>query len=268
MRRISLMLLLLLPFLVPIATGAKKKAEKEKPPSAEELAGITARGKMLAEYDVAAWHATDVIQDLKPQPGSFRYYIARKTDARWEVAFGRLSELHDKFLILYEANQGTQAEFFTDKKYDPPLENTDFYLSAAKAYETALHDLGAVNRSYNTYAIPSEAGQLYVYLLPAQTTDGIYPLGADVRYTFTPDGNTMLDKHPMHKTVLDFDFRDKPKEDKKLMAGMHTHVLSNRPEDSDVFFVLSRKPSMPEYIGTLDKKTWVINTDGTIVPGK
>jgi hypothetical protein len=209
-----------------------------------------------------------VIQDLKPKPGSFRYYIARKTDARWEVVFGRLSEMRDKFLIVYQANQGTQPDFFTDKKYDPPIENTDFYFSAAKACETALRDLGPVNRPYNTYVVPSQTGQIYIYLLPAQTTDGIYPLGADVRYMFTADGTTMLEKHPMHKSLLERDFTGQSGGIKKIEAGAPTHVLSNRPEDSDVFYVLSRKPLVPEYVGTMDKKIWVIHTDGTIARGK
>ena len=148
------------------------------------------------------------------------------------------------------------------------METSDFYFSAAKAIETALKDLGAVNRPYNTYAIPSETGQLYVYLLPAQTTDGVYPLGADVRYTFTADGNALLEKHPMHKSVLEFDPKDKSGAGRKIEASWHTHVLSNRPEDSDVFYVLTRKPSIPEYVGTMDKKIWVINKDGTIVVGK
>jgi hypothetical protein len=262
---------LILPLLVVLLclfASAKKRAEKEDLPSSVELAAITARGKILAEYDVAAWHATDVIQDLKPTEGSVRRYIAKKTDAGWVVVFGRLSEAHDKFLIAYQANQGSRPEYFNDKKYDPPVEDTAFYLFAAKAFETALRDLGPVNRPYNSYAIPSETGQLYVYLLPAQTTTGVYPLGADVRYTFTADGNSILEKHPMHKTVLEFDSREKSTDSKKLEAGLHTHVLSNRPEDSDVFYVLSQRPSIPEYVGTMDKKIWVINTDGTILLGK
>ena len=264
MKRMLLPLFLISACLI---AGARKKPDKDVL-SPEELAAITARGRMLAEYDVAAWHATDVIQDMKPQSGSFRYYIARKTSAGWVVVFGRLSEARDKFLILYQASQGTAPEFFTDKKFEPPLEDTDFYCSAAKAFEAALKDLGAVNRPYNTYAIPSETGQLYVYLLPAQTTNGVYPLGADVRYTFTSDGNALVERHPMHKAVLEFNTDDKSDSGRKLEAGFHTHVLSNRPEESDVFYVLTRKPSIAEYVGTMDKKIWVINQDGTIATGK
>jgi hypothetical protein len=40
-------------------------------------------------------------------------------------------------------------------------------------------------------------------------------------------------------------------------------VLSDVPEDSDVFCVLSRKPSMPEYVGS-KTAVYVVNTDGSI----
>jgi hypothetical protein len=40
------------------------------------------------------------------------------------------------------------------------------------------------------------------------------------------------------------------------------------PEDTDVFYVLTRQPSVPEYIGTLKKKLFIISTDGTIREGK
>ena len=258
-RRLALPAILLASCSVLLA----QKAEREnKVPTPAELLAITARGKILAEYDVAAWHATDVVQDQKPEKGSTRYYIAKKGDAGWLVVFGRLNETHDKFLTLYQATQGTRPEFFTVKKFDPPVASTDFYFCAAKAFESALKDLGPVNRPYNAYAIPSQTGQLYVYLLPAQTENGIYPLGGDVRYTFTADGNAMVEKRQMHKSILEFTIQ------KGTVAGSHTHVLSLTPEDSDVFYVLTRKPAIPEYVGTMDKKIWVIQTDGTILLGK
>jgi hypothetical protein len=263
--RIGLPVFLL--FLCLLAVAKEKKPDKGNLPSAAELVAITARGRMIEEYDVAAWHATDVVQDLKPEEGSTRYYIARKVETGWVVVFGRLNEAQDKFLTVYQATQGTQPEYFTVKKYDPPQESADFFFFAARAFEAALKDLGAVNRPYNAYAIPSETGQLYVYLLPAQTQNTIYPLGGDVRYTFTADGSKLIEKRQMHKTILDIDYGPTP-EMKKIASGIHTHVLSNVPEDSDVFHVLTRKPSIPEYIGTMDKKIWVIQTDGTILLGK
>jgi hypothetical protein len=72
----------------------------------------------------------------------------------------------------------------------------------------------------------------------------------------------------MHKTILTFDTNQKSKEVKKVEFGLHTHVLTSCPEDSDVFYVLARKPSIPEYVGTMDKKIYVIQTDGAILLGK
>lgn len=261
-RRLALPLLL---FASCAVLPAQKAEQENKVPTPADLHAVTIRGKMLAEYDVASWHATDAVQDLKPEKGSTRWYIAKKAETGWVVAFGRLSDAHDKFLTVYQATQGTRPEFFTVKKYNPPLASTDFCLSAAKAFESALKDLGPVNRPYNAYAIPSEAGQLYVYLLPAPTENGIYPLGGDVRYTFTPDGGSMVEKRQMHKTILEFDVNDPAKKRGKLESGYHTHVLSLTPEDSDVFYVLTRKPSIPEYVGTLDRKIYVVQTDGTIL---
>lgn len=256
--RVTLAVLLLASFTL----FAQKAEQENKVPTTSDLQAITARGKMLEEYDVASWHATDVVQDMKPGEGSTRYYVAKKTDAGWIVVFGRLNEAHNKFLVVYQAAQGTKPEYFTAKRFDPPLENTDFYLYAATAFEAALKDLGPVNRPYNAYAIPSEKAQLYVYLLPAQTKDDVYPLGSDVRYTFSADGSAMLEKRQMHKSILEFTI------DKTTVAGSHTHVLSLSPEDSDVFYVLNRKPSIPEYVGTLDEKIYIVQTDGTILLGK
>ncbi len=88
MKRIGLPVVL---FALSLSLAAKEK-EKNDTPSVADLAAITARGRGLAEYDVAAWHATDAVQDLKPEPGSTRYYIAKKGELGWVVAFGRLNE--------------------------------------------------------------------------------------------------------------------------------------------------------------------------------
>ena len=53
------------------------------------------------------------------------------------------------------------------------------------------------------------------------------------------------------------------------MPPMSSKTLNQTgaPEDSDVFYVLTRRSSIPEY-GTTERRIWVINTDGTIVHGK
>lgn len=104
-------------------------------------------------------------------------------------------------------------------------------------------------------------------MVPAQTKTGIYPLGGDVRYLITADGNAIVEKRQLHKTILENDPSSASKGSTPV-AGFHTHVLSDVPEDTDVFYVLTRQPAQPEYIGTMNKKLYVISVDGTIRQGK
>lgn len=220
-------------------------AKGKCPLSDAESAEITERGRVLEEYDRAAWHSTDVVRAMNPEEGSVTRYVAEKTSAGWVVAFGRLSDAQDKFLIAYEATQGASLQQFTAKHYDPPQQDTGFYFLGARAIATVLKDFQGQDRPYNSMLLPAQAGQMFVYVVPAQTVDGIYPLGGDVRYLISPDGNTIVEKRQLHKTIMDRDMR-KTASMAKISGGYHIDVLSDVPEDTDVFFVLSQKSPVPE----------------------
>jgi len=234
-------------------------------PNQAELDAITARGRLLAEYDTASWHATDAVQALKPPPGVVGRYIAKKTGGEWVVAFGRLNPAGDRFLVAYEATQGDTLEVFTVKTFDPPREDTGFYLNAERAIRTVLADFPRENRPYNMSVLPANATQLYVYIYPGSTVDGMYLLGGDARYLTSNDGTAIVEKRQLHRSILEYPGADNTK---KITAGFHTHVLSDVPEDTDVMYVLTRKPAVPEYVRSRAKIIWVIQVDGTIRRGK
>jgi hypothetical protein len=254
---LAVLVLLLCPVFSSLGAGKNKQPDPE-------WAAITERGRMLAHYDTAAWYATDAVEALKPDKSVAPVYIAKKVESGWEVVFGRLSDKCDRFMVVYQASQGANPKDFTVKKLDPPSEDQEFYLSAARALETASREFGTPRRPYNTYVLPAAQNQFYVYYLPAQRTNGVYPLGADVRYLLSADGNSIVQKRQMHKTIMEFDSEKKPKNAKEIVSGYHTHILSNLPEDSDVFYVLARKPSIPEYVGTTDGRTYEVLADGEI----
>jgi hypothetical protein len=233
-----------------------------KSPAAADLKATSERGTMLADYDVAAWHATDAVEALKPDHAAAPTYLAHKLNDKWEVAFGRMSPQGDCFLIVYRAIEGDSPEQFSAKKSDPPVEDRGFYFDAAKAIGTASKDFGHPARPYNSYVLPTGHGELYVYFLPAQTAEGVYPLGGDVRYSVTLDGSTIVEKHQMHKTIIEKKQSLQPGQ--TLAGGFHTHALDNNIEDSDVFHVLSRNPPVPEIIRTSDGHVYEIETDGSI----
>jgi hypothetical protein len=241
-------------------------AGQSEPPSlSDKLAAVTARGRMLAEYDFAAWHSTDALQATKPPEGLFNGYVARKTDKGWIVAYGKLSENRDHYLIAYELAQGSAPDQFEVKKMDPPREDSGFFWKAALAMDVARKDFHGEKRPYNVSVIPIDTRQFYVYVLPAQTVDKVYAFGGDVRYLISADGLQIVAKTQFHKAILEFDYRKaKPNQ---LAGGMHTDIFSDIPVDTDVFLVLSRKPTVPEFVGA-GGKVFQINVDGTIIPPK
>ena len=256
LKRLAIVILVL--FLISISFAGKKKPEPDP-----VMSDVTARGRALYEYDQAAWHATDAVQAMHPPDQSVGRYLALKSDKGWTVVFGHINDQRDRFLIGYEATQGATLQAFTVKKLDPPKEDTTFYLAAAKAFDTALHDFQGEKRPYNVAILPAPPSQLYVYVLPAQTKTGIYPLGGEVSYVMTADGGTIVEKRQLHKTIIELDPSSIPKGSAPA-AGYHSHVLSDVPEDTDVFHVLTRQPPQPEFIGTQNKKMYEIAVDGTI----
>jgi hypothetical protein len=240
-------------------------AQKGGTPSPAELAEITARGRMLAAYDTSAWHATDAVQALHPVEGTVRRYISKQTINGWVVGFGRLNDVADKFLVFYEATQAEDPHHFIVKTYDPPQEDVGFYFHSARAIDIALRDFLGPSRPFNVAVLPAISDQLFVYVYPAQTDKRVFVLGGDARYLISPDGLTVVEKRQMHKTILE---NKVPDEGVKMEAGFHTHVLSDIPEDTDVFYVLTRKPAVPEYVASLKHKVFVVNVDGTISEAK
>jgi len=228
-------------------------------PTTEELAGITERGRMLNEYDQAAWHATDAVQMANPKTVEGQRYIAKKENGKWRVVFGKLNEERSRFGITYEAEQQANPREFAVRKEPEERQEEGFFLYAARAIETAMKDFGGANRPYNVAVLPGPAEQLYVYLYPAQTKARVYPLGGDVRYLVSADGIKIVEKRQMHKTVIE----TVPSPKGKTVAGYHTHVLSDVPEDTDVFHVLTQDPPLPEFVGTAHF-TYEVMADGTI----
>jgi hypothetical protein len=240
-------------------------AEKTAPLSKEQLAEISARGRMLAEYDQAAWHATDAVMATHPKPDNDSRFVCRKPGATWTCVFGRLAA--DKLLIDYEAVQEGSPQDFQVKHHEPPMEDTGFFFTAVKAMLIAGKDfqLTAEKRPYNPSVLPTPSGQFYVYIVPAQTKKGVYPLGGDARYLVSADGNTVVEKRQLHKSILETN--QQTPEGTKFAGGWHTHVITDTPEDTDVFFVLTRRPLTPESVGA-GKHVYLVEPDGTIKVSK
>ncbi|PYT95157.1 MAG: hypothetical protein DMG38_28065 [Acidobacteria bacterium] len=252
-------IVLLVAALVTVLLGGVANAQ-DVAPTQEELAAITERGKRLYEYDQAAWHASDAVQVANPKVVEGQRCIANKEDGKWRVVFGKLSEDGTRFEITYEAHEQAAPREFAVRKEPDGRQDEGFFLHAARAIELAMKDFGGANRPYNVAVLLASAGQLLVYLYPAQTDARIHPLGGDVRYLVSADGRSILEKRQMHKTIME---KSPSKQTKKAVAGYHTHILSDLPEDTDVFHVLTQDPPVPEKVATAHF-LYQVNIDGTI----
>ena len=238
-------------------------SQAPEPPSDTALAGITARGRLLAAYDVAAWHATDGILALKPTESDLNVSVAlRAPDARWTVLFGRVPATKDTFFIRYRATQGGADTAFIVQRYSEGQVLGGLELELAAAVLTAKEDFGDFQRPYNTYALPATPSGVWVYLLPAQTSSDILPHGGDIRYHIVAGGRTILTKHRFHRAILN---QALPSE---AVGGFHTS-FDSLPADTDVFLVLRRRPLKPELIAT-EHFHFQVHVDGqlTWVPAK
>ena len=68
-------------------------------------------------------------------------------------------------------------------------------------------------------------------------------------------------KRQLHKSIIEVS--DASTAGKTLAGGFHTHVLSDVPEDTDVFHVLRRQPPLPEAVGTKNF-LYSVEADGSI----
>lgn len=234
-----------------LAAFSDAKAARE-PPTKAELAAIVKRGRDLAGYDAAGWYGSDAVMAKNPKPGTISGYVARYTNKGWVAAFGRFDDKKSAYLIVYEACEGKKPGMYEVETFDPPKRDTGFFLMAARAVETTLKDFIAhfqgEQRRYNVAVLPAQKDELWVYFVPAPTEPNVWPLGGDVRYLVADGGTRIKATRTLHKSII-----EKPppaNKDNVQLAGFHTHVLDETVEDTDVFHVLARKPSVPEMIRT------------------
>ena len=262
-RPFALVLALLVPLMLPAPVSAQKPVQ---PPHADSLAAISSRGHTLAEYDYAAWHATDAVMALRPSEGEFDMYFALPDGARWRVVFGRLTARRDTFLLAYDARaMESRPDSFEVLASHPARPTTGHYLRAARALDTARKTFVASERPrrpYNAIALHTQHGEWLVYIIPAQTRADVFPLGGDVRYRITGDGLTILETRRMHNTIIEFGPASRTAGE-EMKFGMHTAVVDNMPEDTDVFHVMVREPSVPQLIAT-DAFVYQVNPSGRI----
>lgn len=211
----------------------------------EVLDSITARGKLLAEYDFASWYATDAVLAAQPRSGLIEGYLARqKPDGLWEVVFGRLNVRRDTFYVAFRAIQRERgSQSYTTYEMRPPAAEQGYFLLAARALYVTRDDFGPKTRPF-TATVAQIAGndEWYVYYIPGPRNNRIWLSGGDIRYRVTADGRSIIEKRPLHNATNEFVAPPTKMDGSTLDFSLATIVRDDRPEDTDVFHVLVRQP--------------------------
>jgi hypothetical protein len=151
---------------------------------------------------------------------------------------------------------------FEFHKFEVPGPDIDYLVRATRAMDMAVAALGARSRPYQAAAIPAENGDWWVYLTPASDFTSDFPLGDDVRFRISAEADRILETRRMHKGIVEYD-RHARSGAARLASSSHKTSLRDEPEDSDVYYVLSRRPQVPEIVETKHFR-YVVENDGSI----
>lgn len=265
-RRIRSFALVLFPIL---STAIARDAVAQNAATQQQLDEISARGRALAGYQRAAWTASMQLLTTNPDPWQVQRYVAYHADSGWVVAFGRLNTERDTFYVSHIAipaavNGQRVDSTFEFQTFAEPGPDTDFLVRAARAMDVATMALGVTARAYTAAAIPNAQGEWLVYLTPSADAANVWPVGDDVRYRVSADGQRILETHRMHVGMMEAN-RGAASGDARLVAKGSGKALRDLPEDSDVFHVLMSRPAAAEVIVT-PRHRYRIDVDGSITP--
>lgn len=220
-----------------------------KPPDQDALDLVTERGLELADYDAATAAATDAIAKLNVKTKLVDQIIAREADDKWIVAFGKLSEDKDAFVVAYEAVEGDEPGDFKIKAIDPPRSEKGELLASAKAIALALKDHEGPERPYNVLLGRDDDDTIRVYLVPAPVDPAKWVLGSDALYVISADGEKIITKRTLHDQLIERPALNESQV-KPDTVGEHETTVADTPEDTDVYHVLTREHSVPEIVKT------------------
>lgn len=218
-------------------------------------------GRMLYEYDRAAWLSSDALTANVPREklaAAGGYIVEQADNQSLRVTYYRGGAADAQAFFVADVRGGKVVRH---EVLAQPIGLTREQAVLARAREVAA--VTAQERSYrpcnsrpfNTVVLPSRnGGPTAVYLLSAQQDAETYPLGGNYRVVVGADGK-VLSYRPYSVSCLNMKVP-------KLPAGatpvgfMINHLLDPAPTELHVF--ASYSLGMPLYVATPDKRVWQV----------
>lgn len=218
-------------------------AQSDKAHAAEAL------GKVLWDYDQAAWHATDQLQvDLAgkaPPPDAEGYLVEPAEGGGLDAIF--YGDRSGTYYVIarYRWDGGAKVRGGLTRGETEPLDPAGLRMIAARnaavrATAMGLDGVFLCSRSQpNMIVLPPDAdGSVSVYLLSSTLDAGEYPLGGHSRIDVDANGQVKASRGFMTGC---FPIRWDKKDGARPSMMFVTHVLDQQPNEID-FFVSRNVP--------------------------
>lgn len=188
MARLFLLIAILAGFAAPVA--AKTDLETEY---ATEIAEAERLGRIIHDYDIAAWVATDLlVERVGDLRGKVTGWIVEDEGKGERVLFYRGS--NGLFMPAYSMTvENGKASDVSFKAYAENDALTPTQTAMIKARERGLATgVSGCSKSYNTVVIPDEAIGYLVYVLAATTDPTTVQIGGHLRHDVDASGENVV----------------------------------------------------------------------------
>lgn len=239
------------------------EANAQKPDSE----ALLKEGKQLYRLEKAAWYSTDHFltnfQDKKDSIGGYLSYQGADGHV-YSIFFSRFE--NNRILARYQFDNNTSSTPITvDTKVSSPIENeADLILMRQDAIMMLTENLDDFftyyeNASFNLIPI-IDGKKRKVYILTASQKQATVFIGNDYLLEYNSK-NKLTGKIKLHNSLIELPYKS-PNE-QEITATMHTHILSNHIEPTDICTLLLYKDYVDwsqhyainkDYISILDLK--------------
>jgi hypothetical protein len=152
----------------------------------QEVRGVTVpqtvqrpvvEGRRIAEQNFALRQALQALERVDPEPSRVTLYITnRRDDDLWRVFFGSLDFPNRRFMVAYEAVQGSPgSEEFVVTSHPEDVPADEFVSRAAMALITALNAFEPPQITFYPHVFRESDGRWVTYFLPDLVPPGSMP---------------------------------------------------------------------------------------------
>ena len=223
-----------------------------------DIVTIETFGRHIYRQDQSAWKASDVLHaavvrgDIKTDTAR-GWIVSERSDGdvvRFvRVVAGVPQSYYDVTVDAAGAHDGGPPK-------DPALTADEIAQWKARMLALANFDFRCTEGTPNSVAFREADGHWLVWVLSASAKPDDLVLAGHMRFTISPDGNTLIKADKLSKGCL-VSTREPPRPDYTPVGAVFSNVVSLKPLETQVFTSLNYQTVL--YVGTLDGLAWKID---------